>query len=59
MSNLGNLLTVLLAMIIGLIVLTLVCLLTIFLQPNIFFNPLSPNRATAIAATRLGHTPPT
>ncbi|MCL4302718.1 MAG: excalibur calcium-binding domain-containing protein [Anaerolineae bacterium] len=53
MSNLGNLITILLAMIVGLIILTLICLLTIFLNPNVFFNPLSPNRATAIAATRL------
>jgi hypothetical protein len=57
MSNLGNLLTVLLAMMIGLIILTLICLLTIFLNPNVFFNPLSPNRATAIAATRLAGIP--
>ena len=57
MSNLGNLLTILLAMIIGLIVLTLICFLTIFLRPDIFFNPLSPSRATAIAATRLAGLP--
>jgi hypothetical protein len=57
MSNLGSLLTILLAMLVGLIILTLICFLTIFLQPNILFNPLSPNRATAIAATRVAGIP--
>jgi hypothetical protein len=51
MSRLGNnIITILLAMVIGLIILSLVCFLTIFLQPDIIFNPLSPNRATSIAA---------
>lgn len=57
MSNLGNLITVLLAMIVGLIVLTLICLLTIFLNPNVFFNPLSPDRATALAEARIASVP--
>jgi hypothetical protein len=53
----NNLLIVLLAMILGLIVLLLVCFLTIFLQPDILFNPFSPSRATAIAATRIAQQP--
>jgi hypothetical protein len=60
MSRFGsNLLTILLAMILGLIILLLVCFLTIFLQPDIPFNPLSPSRATDIAATRVALEPPT
>lgn len=43
--------TVLLAMFLGLLVLSLLCFVTLFLQPNLPFNPLSPDQATAIAAT--------
>lgn len=53
----SRLMTVLLAMIFGLTVLACVCFATIFLQPNIPINPLSPGRATAIAATRLALIP--
>jgi hypothetical protein len=57
MSRFGNnIITILLAMVIGLIILSLICFLTIFLQPDIIFNPLSPSRATAIAASQA---PPT
>lgn len=55
----NNILVVLLAMILGLIVLLLVCFLTIFLQPDVLFNPFSPSRATAIAATQVAQQPPT
>lgn len=60
MSRFGNnVLIVLLAMVVGLIVLVLICFLTIFLQPDIIFNPLSPSRATAIAAAQATASPPT
>ncbi len=42
--------TALSAMVLGMTILSCVCYLTIYLRPNIPFNPLSPNRATAIAA---------
>jgi len=48
---------ILLSMIIGLIVLLIVCFVTLYLQPNLPFNPLSPARATAMAATRLAQNP--
>jgi hypothetical protein len=50
--NNDRVLTVLAAMIIGLALLTLICFITLFLAPNLPFNPLSPARATVIAATR-------
>jgi hypothetical protein len=53
----NRLLTVLVAMIFGLIVLTVLCLATIFLAPDVPFNPLSPSRATVAAATRLAQAP--
>ncbi len=50
MDRLDNrLATVLLSMIMGLTILSCLCYATIFVQPNIPFNPLSPNRATAVA----------
>jgi hypothetical protein len=45
--------TVLLAMFLGMTVLAVLCYTTIFIQPNIPFNPLSPQRATAVADERL------
>jgi len=52
MDRLDNrLITVLLAMILGMTILSCLCYLTIFVQPNIPFNPLSPNRATVVAQT--------
>lgn len=42
--------TVLLSMVMGLTILSCLCYATIFVQPNIPFNPLSPNKATAIAS---------
>ncbi len=60
MSRFGNnILIVLLAMVVGLIILVLICFLTIFLQPDIIFNPLSPSRATAIAAAQAVTVAPT
>jgi hypothetical protein len=41
--------TVLLALIMGLTVLSILCYTTIFIQPNVPFNPLSPSRATEVA----------
>jgi hypothetical protein len=41
--------TVLLALIMGLTVLSSLCYTTIFSQPNVPFNPLSPSRATEVA----------
>ena len=50
MRNLDRrLTTVLLAMVLGMSVLAIMCYATIFVQPNIPFNPLSPQRATEIA----------
>ncbi len=45
--------TVLLTMFLGMTLLSLLCYATIFVQPNIPFNPLSPNRATLAAGTRI------
>jgi hypothetical protein len=45
--------TVLLAMFLGMTVLAVLCYTTIFVQPNIPFNPLSPQRATVVAGERL------
>lgn len=53
----NRILTVLVAMIFGLIILTCLCLATIFFFPDVPFNPLSPGRATVIAATRLAQIP--
>jgi hypothetical protein len=47
--------TVLLSLVMGMTILSVLCYTTIFLQPNVPFNPLSPNRATAIALAQ----PPT
>jgi hypothetical protein len=41
--------TVLLALTMGLTVLSVLCYATIFIQPNVPFNPLSPSRATEVA----------
>jgi hypothetical protein len=41
--------TVLLALVFGLTILSVLCYTTIFIQPNVPFNPLSPNRATVVA----------
>lgn len=50
MRNLDKrLTTVLLAMMLGMSVLAILCYATIFMQPNIPFNPLSPQRATEVA----------
>ncbi|MBN1993647.1 MAG: hypothetical protein JW953_13180 [Anaerolineae bacterium] len=53
----NRLATVLAAMIFGLIILSCVCFATIYLVPDIPFNPLSPSRATAIVAARIAQTP--
>jgi hypothetical protein len=45
--------TVLMATVLGITILSCLCYLTIFIQPNIPFNPLSPNRATIIAETAI------
>ncbi|MCI0528048.1 MAG: hypothetical protein L0Y56_11485, partial [Nitrospira sp.] len=55
--NDDRIVTVLAAMVIGLTLLTLICFITLFLAPNLPFNPLSPERATASAATRQAQTP--
>lgn len=58
MSQLDNrVTTILLAMLLGLTVLACFCYATLFLAPNLPLNPLSPNRATAVAATRLAAAP--
>ena len=50
MERLDNRLTiVLLAMFLGMTVLACLCYATIYAQPNIPFNPLSPQRATEVA----------
>ncbi|HXW01364.1 MAG TPA: hypothetical protein VEC93_23340 [Anaerolineae bacterium] len=41
--------TVLLALTMGLTILSVLCYATIFFQPNVPFNPLSPSRATEVA----------
>jgi hypothetical protein len=52
-----HLATVLLAMIMGLTILSVLCYVTIFVQPNIPFNPLSPQRATEVAMARIVQAP--
>ena len=49
--------TILLAIVLGMTILSFLCYLTIYIQPNIPFNPLSPNRATAIAILRTSEAP--
>lgn len=46
----GRLATTLSAMIFGMTILSCICYATIFVQPDVPFNPLSPARATRIAA---------
>ncbi|MBE7557373.1 MAG: hypothetical protein HS126_40565 [Anaerolineales bacterium] len=41
--------TVLLALTLGMTLLSVLCYATIFIQPNVPFNPLSPSRATEVA----------
>ena len=41
--------TVLLALTMGLTILSVLCYATIFIEPNVPFNPLSPSRATEVA----------
>lgn len=48
----GRAIIVVIALIIGLTILTLLCFTTLYFAPNLPFNPLSPARATASAATR-------
>ena len=50
--------TVLLAMVLGMTLLSVLCYATIFVQPNIPFNPLSPQRATEAAEKALAALPP-
>ncbi len=50
--------TALTAMVLGMTLLSCVCYATIFMQPNIPFNPLSPGRATRIAAAQAAVTVP-
>ena len=53
MERLDNRLTiVLLSMFLGMTVLACLCYATIFAQPNLPFNPLSPQRATEVALER-------
>ena len=42
----SRLTTILLSMFLGMSVLAIICYATIFVQPDIPFNPLSPQRAT-------------
>ncbi len=53
----ARLTTVLLSMMLGLTVLAVLCFATIYIQPNIPFNPLSPQRATAVAEARIAALP--
>ncbi len=54
MERLDNrLTTVLLAMVLGLTILAALCYVTIFIQPNVLFNPLSPDRAATRAAEKV------
>ncbi|MCB0195515.1 MAG: hypothetical protein KDJ65_26435 [Anaerolineae bacterium] len=53
----GRLIIIVIALIVGLALLTLVCFVTLYLAPNLAFNPLSPARATANAATRIAKIP--
>ncbi len=58
MSGIDNrITTILLAMLLGMTILSLVCFATLFFAPNIPFNPLRPDRATAVAATRIASVP--
>jgi len=53
MANLDNrLTTVLLSMVLGITVLSIICYTIIFVQPDVPFNPLSPQRATIIAEAK-------
>jgi hypothetical protein len=45
--------TVLISVILGITILSCLCYATIFVQPNIPFNPLSPSRATIVAETAI------
>jgi len=59
MERLDNrLTTVLLSMVLGMTVLSILCYATIFVQPNVPFNPLSPARATEAAERRLAQITP-
>jgi len=59
MERLDDRLTiVLLAMVLGMTILSVLCYATIFVQPNIPFNPLSPRRATEAAEAALAALPP-
>lgn len=59
MANLDNrVTTVLLTMVLGMTLLSILCYVTIFVEPNVPFNPLSPNRATMSAATAFAGQPP-
>ncbi|MCB0209924.1 MAG: hypothetical protein KDJ52_11365 [Anaerolineae bacterium] len=53
----GRLIIILIALIVGLALLTLACFVTLYLAPNLAFNPLSPVRATSNAATRIANIP--
>ncbi len=53
MAELDNrLTTILLAMVMGMIILSCICYTTIFFQPNVPFNPLSPQNATKVAMAK-------
>ncbi|HMR64424.1 MAG TPA: hypothetical protein PKE64_10475, partial [Anaerolineae bacterium] len=49
----GRIIIILVALIIGLAILTLICFATLFFAPNLPLNPLSPERATRNAQTRV------
>jgi hypothetical protein len=49
----GRIIIILVALIVGLAILTLICFTTLFLAPNFPLNPLSPDRATRNAQTRV------
>lgn len=53
----GRLIIVLIALIVGLALLTIACFVTLYFAPNVPFNPLSPARATANAETRIASIP--
>ncbi len=54
MSKLDNrTTTVLLSIVLGMTLLSVLCYVTIFIEPNVPFNPLSPNRATVVAETAI------
>lgn len=44
---------ILLGVVLGMTLLSCLCYITIYIQPNSPFNPLSPNRATIVAATAI------